>query len=116
MLNEKTIYQEILEISKEDLKEIETNLEAYSEDGELYRDFGIEEDASLFTFDVEFDNGYSCRIVLSSGQCNCYIDCIFTNPEFHEAASIICEDSLCDGDILEFDVDGEHFEIKIKGV
>ena len=116
MLKPKELNSEILEISKETLKEIELALEAYSEEGELYRDFGIEEDSSLHTFEVEFESGYRCLIVVSSGQCNCYVDYIFYTPDNHEAISIVGEDSLCDGDILEFEVDKINFEIKIKAV
>lgn len=107
---------EILKIKKSSLKEIEKYMEAYSENGNLYDEFGIQEDVNLYTFDVAFDNGYSCLILINSGQCNCYIDYIVRDANYNEISAIIGEDSLCDGDIIEFDVDDEHFEIKIKAI
>ena len=116
MIKEKELNSEIVEISKVELEEISKALDAYSEEGELYRDFGIEEDSTINSFKVEFDSGYVCYIDIKSGQCNCYVDYIFQNQEGREVTAIVGDDTLCDGDILEFEVDDIDFKIIIKAI
>lgn len=107
---------EVLKLNRETLKEIKNCMDVYSENGDLYNEYGIEEYANLFNFEVEFDNGYTCSININSGQCNCYIDYIVYNPNGCESTTIIDDTYLINGDIIEFDVDGEHFEIKIEAI
>lgn len=106
----------VIKVSSEDLKEIDRMMESYSENGELYAEFGIEEDTTLYEFKVEFDNGYAIFITVNSGQCNCYIDYIIYNPNGKVCSNVVGEDTLSAGDIIELSADNENFEIKIEQI
>ena len=107
---------EVIKIKEEDLKIIDKYMEAYSEEGELYSEFGIEEDSNLFSYTTTFSNGYRCDINVNSGQCNCYIDYLLFNPNGHCISSVVGDDSLRDNDLIEFISGGNHYSIKIEAV
>ena len=107
---------ESLKIKKDALEEISVMMEAYSEEGELYSEFGIDEDANLYRFEVEFENGYSCTININSGQCNCYIDYIVYDPNGRECSCIVGDGDLSNGDCIEFNIDDEQYVIKIEEI
>lgn len=109
-------YIETLKIEKEILEEIKTCMEVYSETGDLYNEFGIEEDTNLHSFYVEFDNGCNAGIYVKSGQCNCYIDYILFNAGGHVICSIVSDDSLCNGDVIEFHLSDEEYFINIEAI
>ena len=88
----------------------------HSEEGELYSEFGIDEDANLYRFEVEFENGYSCTININSGQCSCYIDYIVYDPNGHECSCIVGDDTLSNGDCIKFDINDVQYVIKIEEI
>lgn len=107
---------ETLELSLDILNDIKNKMEAYSENGELYSEYEIEEDANLYSFDIQFENGYTCTINVNSGQCNCYIDYIMYNPNGHECCTTIGDDTISNGDCIELKADSQDFIIKIKQI
>lgn len=109
-------YVETLKVENEILEEIKTYMEAYSDNGELYAEYGIEEDANLHSLYVEFDNGCNAAIYVNSGQCNCYIDYILFNAGGHTICSIVSDDSLCNGDVIEFHLSDEEYFINIEAI
>lgn len=114
--NQINLNSESIKIPKKDLEEISKLMEAYSENGDLYSEFGIEEDVNHYSFNVEFRNKYKACINVNSGQCNCYIDYILYTPSGNESCCIIGDDAIQNGDIIEFEVDKEKYFVKIEEI
>ena len=85
-------YVETLKVENEILEEIKTYMEEYS------------------------DNGCNAAIYVNSGQCNCYIDYILFNAGGHTICSIVSDDSLCNGDVIEFHLSDEEYFINIEAI
>lgn len=91
-------------------------MDAYSENGELYSEFGIKEDINHYRFKVDLKDGYSYEININSGQCNCYIDYIVYDSDGCEYSCMVGDDALCAGDCIEFKINNEQYEIKIEEI
>lgn len=86
------IYKQFLKISESERQEINELLSKYSENGELKKEFGIEEDTTLRVYPIHFRNGFSAYILLKSGQNNCWLECNLTTSLGFCAESIVIED------------------------
>lgn len=110
----KKVMEEMIEVKKEALKNIKQLMEAYSENGNLYSEFEIEEDTTLYSYRKVFENGRSILINVSSGQRNCYIDSIL----YDEYGNEICVESvdgfLEDGDSFELEDKESCYKLKIR--
>ena len=78
-------------------------------DDEL-RDMGGFTDATEGVFSVRFDDGSTLNYDLCSGQENYYDDVVWTSPDGSRDVVLECTFELDD---IEFDVDGETYEVKI---
>ena len=110
----KKVMEEIIEVKKADLKNIEQLMEVYSESGNLYDEFEIEEDTTLYSYSKVFENGRSVLINVSSGQRNCYIDSILYDEQGNEICVECVDDFLVDGDSFEFEDKEGCYKLKIK--
>ena len=110
----KKVMEEIIEVKKADLKNIEQLMEVYSESGNLYDEFEIEEDTTLYSYSKVFENGQSVLINVSSGQRNCYIDSILYDEHGNEICVESVDDFLEDGDLFEFEDKEGCYKLKIK--
>ena len=78
-------------------------------DDEL-RQMGGFTDATEGVFFVQFDDGSTLNYDLCSGQENYYDDVVWTSPDGSRDVVLECAFELDD---IEFDVDGEEYEVKI---
>ena len=81
---ENVINKKIIEIKNWILEDIEKLMDLHSENGELFNEFGIEEDTTLYRFTAKFNDGHFADINVNSGQENCWIDFVFYNEEGNE--------------------------------
>lgn len=87
------IYKQFLKISESERQEINGLLSKYSENGELKKEFGIEEDATLRVYPIQFRNGFTAYLLLKSGQNNCWLECnLMTCLGFSTDKSVVIED------------------------
>lgn len=90
-------------------------MDLYSEDGNLFSEFGIEEDSTLYVFTTKFDDGHFADINVNSGQKNCWIDYVLYDKEGYELSCSCEEDGcICDKDIIELEYEGAKYFIEIK--
>ena len=78
-------------------------------DDEL-RKMGGFTDATEGVFFVQFDDGSALNYDLCSGQENYYDDVVWTSPDGSRDVVLECSFELDD---IEFEVDGEEYEVKI---
>lgn len=110
------IHEKVLEIEKSILEKIDVCMDAYSENGDLYEEFGIEEDSYLYSFYTEFDNGYTYALHVNSGKSNCYIDHLLYNSSGRCLDYLMDEGGLSDNDVIEFYLNDEKYFVKIKAI
>jgi hypothetical protein len=105
-----------LEIEKDVFDRISYAMDIFCEyDEDMKEKYDIESDDILYSFDINFDNGYKAEIYVNSGNTNCWMDYILLDEKNKEIECMLGESSIYDGDIIEFAYN-PGYAIKIKKV
>lgn len=78
------------------------------------RKAGYDEDSTINVVTAYFDNGYFADIKLCSGQSNFFGDSVLFNEDGGEECVLDCFDSICDGDVFEFESCNETYKVTVK--